>query len=77
MYCELWDLRTWNLVDEFDTEAEALAYVREVLHTYGEEAASGYALGWQDLEAKSGAAIAHGVALVQRALQVLPVAKPA
>jgi hypothetical protein len=77
MYFELWDMRTRNLIEEFDTEAEALAYVREVLHTYGEEAASGYTLGWQDLEAKSGAAIAHGVALVQRALQMHPVAKPA
>jgi len=77
MYYELWDLRTRNLVEEFDTEAEALEYVRDVLLTNGEEAASRYALGVQDLEAGRGAAIADGAALVQRAARAHPFARPA
>ena len=69
MYYELWDVETRNLVGEYDTEVEALAFVREVVSVVGEEAASRFALGGQDREG-GGAAIADGAELVQRALRV-------
>jgi hypothetical protein len=75
MYYELWDLRTRNLVNEFDTEVEALSYVREVLEKHGEEPAAGYALGVQNLEAGGGAAIADGAALLHRAVGEHPLAR--
>jgi hypothetical protein len=77
MYYELWDLRTSNLVEEFDTEAEALMFVRDVLQSDGEVAASGYVLGVQDPEAERGEAIAEGVELVQRAVRAYSLARPA
>lgn len=57
--------RTRNLVDEVDIEAGALAHLREVQHAYGEESASGYAHGVQDLDNRRGRAIAQGMALVE------------
>ena len=75
MYYELWDLRTRNLVDEFDTEAEALEFVFDVLQTSGKAAASGYLLGLQDIEAENGTTIADGEALVQRAMRAQPLSR--
>jgi hypothetical protein len=69
MYFELWDLRTRNLVGEFDTEDEALAEVRDVMSLAGEEAATRFVLGMQDLETGLGEEIAGGAELVHRASQ--------
>jgi len=50
----------------FDTQAEALLIVREVLDTYGPDAAEAFALGTEDENGET-TAIAQGTALVELA----------
>lgn len=45
MHWELWDTDTGNLVGEYDTEAEALAVVRDALALHGLAAIAPLALG--------------------------------
>lgn len=45
MYYELWDLETGNMIGDFDTEAAALAMVRELLAANTPDYAEALALG--------------------------------
>jgi hypothetical protein len=45
MHWELWDAETGNLVGDYDSEADALAVVRNALHRHGASAVATLALG--------------------------------
>jgi hypothetical protein len=75
VFYELWDLETRNLVGNFDTQEEALLFVREVLDTYGLEAAKTFALGTEDENGET-TAIAQGPALVDLARSLPLGARP-
>jgi hypothetical protein len=64
---ELWDTVSQNLVGAYDSEAEALAYVRAYVSERGSEYASSWALLWDDDEADQAGQIAEGLALLSRA----------
>jgi hypothetical protein len=49
---ELWDMQSRNLLDDFDTEAEALAVVRELLALNGPESAYALALTRVDADGR-------------------------
>lgn len=66
IYYELWEYRTSNLVNTYDTEAEALADVRALLAQGWQPEQLG--LGWGDTENEErGGAIAEGQELAERA----------
>lgn len=67
MYYDLWDMRSSNLVESFDTEASALEMVREVADDYGDSAIDAWALiaGYESSKEKK--VIAHGRNLLDRA----------
>jgi hypothetical protein len=44
MAVALWDEKTTNLIDDFDEEAEALAYVCETVALHGHDAVATWAL---------------------------------
>ncbi len=69
---ELWDTTTGNLMDTFDTEAEAIAMVREAIRVDGVNAVDGWVLGWGDAGGE-GAQVAGGMSLADRALRERPV----
>ena len=66
-YYELWNTKTRNAVGDFDSEAEALAVVREAIHRHGREYANMLALGCED-DAGETRAIAGGQELAELAL---------
>jgi hypothetical protein len=67
---ELWSMTSRNLLGCFGTEAEALAAVRDALERNGPDYAVALALGREDRRGRT-RAIAHGSALIERALQKL------
>ena len=67
MVYAIWDAVTANMVGSYDTEAEALADVRDAVTRFGREYASGWALvSHHGDEAEE--ALAEGDALIERAL---------
>jgi hypothetical protein len=72
MHWELWDTETGNLIGDYDSEAEALAVVRDALRRHGASVAETLALGVEhDEECGDDAAlppVVGGAALAARAL---------
>jgi hypothetical protein len=66
-YYELWNTKTSNAVGDFDTEAEALAVVREAIQRHGRGYADMLMLGCED-DAGESRAIAAGQELAELAL---------
>jgi hypothetical protein len=64
---ELWDAASQNLVGAYDSEAEALTYVRAYVNERGTEYASSWVLLWDDDEADQAGQIDEGLALLSRA----------
>jgi len=75
MHYELWDLNSRNMVADFDTEAEALAAVHELLAINSPDMADGLVLVWR--EADRGAPVAEGAELAARAEAVAASRAPA
>ena len=67
MTYELWNTKTRNAIGDYRTEAEALAFVREVISRHGRSYADMLFLGCEDPQGRS-RPIAQGQALVERAL---------
>ena len=67
-YYELWNTRTRNAVGDFDSEAEALAVVREAIRRHGREYADMLVLGCEN-DAGESRAIAAGQDLAELALR--------
>ena len=65
MAVELWNDKTGNAIDDFDTEGEALAFVRETISLRGERAIATWALDVSD-----DAPMIRGSELVRRALAI-------
>ncbi len=65
MFYELWDIRSGNIVNTYDTEDEALRVVRDLLTLNGPEYGSVLSLSCEDDENTT--LIAKGPALTQRA----------
>lgn len=65
---ELWDAESGNLTEEFATEAEALAAVRDAAAQHGRAYAEAYGLIFEDAGGRS-RIIAQGAALVDRSLR--------
>jgi hypothetical protein len=63
---ELWDLDTRNLLAVFDSEAAALASIREDLRAHGRAAVENPLLGWAE-EDGGGGEIAAGADLIAHA----------
>ncbi len=72
MHYELWDTVSRNLLDDFDTEADALVAVRELLVANGSDMAGELALIRVGAPAET-ATIAVGNDLAERALVTAPV----
>ncbi len=68
---QLWDNASGNLIEDYDTEREALLYVREEIETYGSDVARSWALL---CDSGIGAVImvAQGMGLIHRARQSAP-----
>jgi hypothetical protein len=64
---ELWDAASGNLTEEFGTEAEALAAVRDAVERHGRAYAEAYGLIHEGPDGRS-RLIAKGTALVDLAL---------
>jgi hypothetical protein len=64
---ELWSVASGNVIGCFDSEAAALAAVRDALDTHGQHYVVGLALGREDSRGRS-KAIARGTELLKRAL---------
>ena len=75
-FYQLWDTGTGNLMDEFASEGEALAFIREVVIAEGARVVDDWALGWGD-EDGDGAAIAHGNQLADLACGRVNIPPPA
>jgi hypothetical protein len=69
MFFELWDVRSGNIVNTYDTEDEALVVVRGLLALNGLEYARCLSLSVED-DDENVTLVARGLALAQRA-QVL------
>ena len=67
MTVELWNDRTGNLIDDFASEAAALAAVHEVIKRDGRTAVRFWALDRYD-----GGPMLRGKALIDRALAAVP-----
>ncbi len=65
MAVELWNDRTRNAIAEFDSEAEALAFVHETIKRYGTESVAGWAMDRAEDQP-----MLRGAELVKRALAV-------
>ena len=66
MTFELWDTRSRNAIGGFDSEAAALAVVREAIEDHGRGAVSHWLLGSENADGRS-KIIAQGDALADRA----------
>ena len=71
MYYDLWNIDSANIVESFDSEAEALAAVREMVEAYGEESIADWSLIPRE-GSDYGETIAHGRDLLDRARQTMP-----
>jgi len=71
MFYALWDLESGNLIGDFDTEAEALGVVRELLHANEPDFAEMLSLGRTD-DAGSTMLVADGLKLAALAGVVNP-----
>jgi hypothetical protein len=67
---ELWDLHTGNMVDAFDTEAAALAAVRDAVVRHGRAYVQPWALA--HATARRMRSLGDGASLIERALQAAP-----
>jgi hypothetical protein len=67
MTYELWDGDTGNAIGGFDTEADALALVREAIARHGRSYVETWFLGSEDARGRS-KLIADGIVLAERAL---------
>jgi hypothetical protein len=65
MAIELWNDKTGNAIDDFDTEDEALAFVRETISLRGKRAVATWAL-----DVSGDAPMIRGKELVRRALAI-------
>jgi hypothetical protein len=63
MAIEIWDIQTRNAIDDFDTEEDALAFVRETIALRGVKAVAHWALNVED-----GSRTIRGSELVRRAV---------
>ena len=68
MFYELWDVRSGNLINTYDSESEALAVVRELLAANGSAYASALSLAFEDDEERT-TLVARGLDLAERAEQ--------
>jgi hypothetical protein len=66
MTYELWNTRSGNAIGDFDSEAEALAVVRQAIAQHGRAYADMLLLGCEDSKGRS-KEIASGQALADRA----------
>lgn len=63
MAAELWNERTHNAIDEFETEEKALAFVRAMIMRHGKRSVAAWALDVDD-----DAPMVRGQELVDRAM---------
>ena len=63
---DLWDIESGNMIGTWEDEAEALAFVRNLLVANGLAYANSLDLGWMNPDGRS-RSIATGAALVDRA----------
>jgi hypothetical protein len=68
MVYEIWDIESANLVASYDSEEDALAFVRHSLPRHEHEIRSTWALALEDDDGET-EAIAAGEILIQRALR--------
>ena len=66
MFYELWDVRSGNIINTYDTEDEALRVVRDLLTLNDPDYGSVLSLSFEDDEENT-TLIATGTALAQRA----------
>jgi hypothetical protein len=66
MFYELWDIRSGNIINTYDTEDEALRVVRDLLTLNGLDYGSVLSLSYED-DDENTTLIAKGPALAQRA----------
>jgi hypothetical protein len=71
IYYELWNIKSGNAVGDSDTEAQALALVREAIRRHSRGYVDKLALGCED-ENGDGRAIASGAALADLAEAAAP-----
>jgi hypothetical protein len=64
---ELWDTTTRNLVAAYDSESEALSFVRQCVTDQGAASLTSWVLLWDDDEADDAGQVAEGHALLIRA----------
>jgi hypothetical protein len=69
MFYELWDVRSGNIINTYDTEAEALGVVRHLVVLNGPEYARALSLSFED-DDENTTLIAKGTALAQRAQEL-------
>ncbi len=70
MHYELWDVRSRNMLADFDTEAEALMAVRDFLAINSPDMADELTVVWRDED--RGAAVAEGSELARHAGAFVP-----
>ena len=66
MFYELWDVRSGNIINTYDTEDEALQVVRTLLSLNGAEYGAALSLSFED-DDENTTLVAKGLALTQRA----------
>ncbi len=74
---ELWDVETGNMIGVFDTEADALRVVSDLLKVDGIDYAEALDLGSLDDQGNPAATIATGKALVRMLGALVPERSPA
>jgi hypothetical protein len=67
MHYELWHMPSGNIVNTFESEADALVVVRRAYEQNGREAGEAFALGTEDRRGRS-RQLAAGALLLARAL---------
>lgn len=70
MFYELWDLDSGNIIGDFDSEADALQVVRDLLEVNEPDFADALSLGWNGDDGAF-AIVAEGAALAERAQAAL------
>lgn len=75
MWFELWSAASGNLLADFATESEALAFVREAAEAEGREYAAGFVLAHENSRGQT-RTVAEGEALLRRAQQAADTAPP-
>jgi hypothetical protein len=69
---EVWDLQTGNMVEAFDTEAAALAAVRDAIERHGRAYVESWALA--HASTRSMRSLGEGASLIDRAVRAVPAA---